>query len=924
MAFALGPGRAPAKAPEVSWEAETALEAQSHTESGPEGLSAAEAARRLALHGRNVLPRRAPMSFWKAFLRQFASPLIYILAAAAALSAALGEYLDAGFIAAVLLVNALIGGIQEWRAERGVSALGSLLHTIATVARDGKSVDVDAEELVVGDLVLLESGVRVPADLRLVSTQALEVDESLLTGESTAVTKDETWMAQSPTPLADRRNMAFGGSVVTRGRGRGIVVQTGLGTEVGRIATHVLGTESAAPPLVQRMARFTKALAAIVLVMVIGLAGIGLARGEGLQEMFFFAVALAVAAIPEGLPVALTLVLAVGVRRMVRRNVITRRLAAVESLGSCTLIATDKTGTLTANELTVRKVRLPDGTTMDVTGVGYQPEGAIQTQGNSPSGTQPRPPSNTHSQSQPDTPSRTQPEALGRLLEAAVLCNEGSLHRAGNAWAHRGDPTDIALLALALKGGVERDATLARMPQVNQIPFEPEHRYAATYHKGAQGVRVFVKGAPERVLAMCAPGDLSHLEALAPLARDGYRVLALAAGSAPDETPESAPSEPKGLEFLGFVGMMDPPREGVREAVATARAAGIRVVMVTGDHPETGLAIARDLGFANPDARAVTGTEVDAADERELARMVQETAVVARASPEQKLRFVQAAQRQGDFVAVTGDGVNDAPALRAAHVGIAMGRAGTDVARESSDVVLADDNFASIVHGVEEGRVAYDNIRKVILLLVSTGLAEILLVFLALVTGRPLPLLPAQILWLNIVTNGIQHVALAVEPNEGEVMGRKPRPPRQRIFNRTMVERTLIDAVTMAAVSFVAFDTMLGLGWSVAEARNGTLLLMVLFENVHIGNCRSETKSAFALSPFRNPFLLLAAIGAQLVHLASMWWGPTQAVLGVMPVTLGTWVILAVLSLSIIPVIEVYKIWHRASERRQNLPALPV
>ncbi|HVL47367.1 MAG TPA: HAD-IC family P-type ATPase [Candidatus Thermoplasmatota archaeon] len=874
------------------------------------GLSAEAAAARLARHGPNALPRARRAGPFSIFARQLAGPLALLLAAAAALSVYVGETTDASFIAIVLALNALVGGVQEWKAERGVEALQKLLRLSAIAVRDRSAAVVDAEALVPGDVVRIEAGQRVPADLRLLEARGLEIDESLLTGESAPVAKDARWRAAASTPVSDRRNLAFAGTGVARGRATGVVVATGGATEVGRIAREVGAASSPPPPLVRRLARFSAALAWATVVAA-GLLGlVGVAQGTSPREMFLFAVALAVAVVPEGLPVAVTVALAVGTARMARRRVIVRRLAAVEGLGSCTLIATDKTGTLTENALVVREVRLADGAVLGVTGEGYVPDGAIQA-----------------------PPSAASARTLARLLHAVALANEASLAPADGGWRSRGDPTDVALLALARKGGVDTEATSAGAASAGEIAFEPERRYAASFRREGGGVRVYAKGAPERIVAMCAGAEgvgrpvaafLAEAEAMA---RSGYRVLAVADGVASAEAARDG-VEPSGLTFLGLVGMIDPPRRGTREAVSTARGAGLRVVMITGDHPVTALAIARDLGLARDEADVATGVECDAVGEAGLAGLVATRCVFARVAPHHKLALVEAAQRAGHAVAVTGDGVNDAPALRAADLGVAMGKGGTDVARESADLVIADDDFASIVAGIEEGRIANDNIRKVVFLLVSTGAAEVALVALALLAGLPLALLPAQLLWLNLVTNGLQDKALAAEPGEGDVLARQAKKPPNPIFDRVMIERVLATGLAMGVVAFAVFAAALSRGFDEAGARNLTLLLMVIFENLQIGNARSETKSAFALSPFRNPFLLATAIGAQLLHLAAMQIPITQDVLEVAPVDAATWLALFVAGQSVVVVSEVQKVFLRrrvARAKQQGFsPEAPV
>lgn len=865
-------------------------------DSSEQGLSKSEATQRLEKYGLNELPHQPPPTWWQILLRQFQSPLIYILVAAAVVAVFAGDFKDAGFIAAVLAINALIGGYQEWRAEQSSRALQQLLHIRASVVRDGEVREVDAEELVPGDVVWMESGNRVPADLRLIHAHGLEIDESLLTGESLAVSKDSDWSGESNVPVADRLNLAYAASIVIRGRAKGVVVATGTHTVVGQLAVDVMSTSGGRPPLLDRMERFSHAIAWIVLVAVAIVSAFGmLVHGHTIEEMFLFGVALAVSAIPEGLPAALTVALAIATTRMARRGVIVRRLAAVEGLGSCTMIASDKTGTLTCNELTVRDVRLPDGTDLEVRGEGFVPEGSVLCEGK-------------------EIQASDNGE-LAALVRSAVLCNEADLHRRDGDWSWRGDPTDVALLSMGQKVGVRRESLLDEFPQVNEIPFEPEYQFAATFNQVAGATRAFVKGAPERVLRMCDwHGDeerMRHFQGVAEsMAEQGYRVLGLADGPAPaglteDETPE----QPSGLEFRGFVGMIDPLRPGVREAVEHCRSAGITVCMVTGDHPVTALAISRDLGLASEPSQVVSGSELAEMSEDQMRAAIKRGRVFARVAPRQKLELVEAARAEGHYVAVTGDGVNDAPALRAANIGVAMGKSGTDVAREAAELVISDDNFATIVSGVEEGRVAYDNVRKVIYLLVSAGAAEVLLIGATFAVGAflPLPFWPVQLLWLNLVTNGIQGIALAFEPGEEGILRRKPRRPTEPIFNQLMIERTLVAAIVMAIVGVAAFWWMVASGWSHDSARNGLLLLMVLFENVHIGNCRSETTSAFATSPFRSPFLLAGASGAFLVHIVGMHVPFLQSILRTEPVSLQTFLVMVLLSLTVLVAIEIHK-----------------
>lgn len=906
-----------------SWHAMEAGAVLAAMESSVSGLTSSEAAARLGRFGRNELPRAPVAPWWRILARQFASPLIIVLAVGAGLSLAIGHATDAGFIVVVLVVNAVIGGSQEWRAERSTQALRKLLQFRASVERNGETGEIEVVQVVPGDIIWLEPGFRVPADARLVSETGLKIDESLLTGESLAVDKDETWLGAPAAAVADQRNMAHAGTTVIHGRAKAVVVATGASSSVGRLAINVLGAPPGRPPLLVRLDRFSRlvGIAAVALAILVAVLGIVM-HGHGVADMAIYAVALAVSIIPEGLPIAITIALAVASSRMAKRGVIVRRLGAVEGLGSCTLIASDKTGTLTCNELTVREVRLASGQTLTVTGEGFAPVGEVRPA-----------PKELNAEARAD---------LDALLTVAVLCNEADLHRhdgasngrqAPDGWAWRGDPTDVALLSIAHKLGVIREAVLDAHPEINRIPFEPEHRFAASYHRFDGRVRVLVKGAPERVRAMCAgstaAGSAEHLRAAAQqMAEAGLRVLAFADGEGPGDLDESAsPPEPKGLRFLGLVGMIDPLRAGAREAVEACGRAGIGVCMVTGDHPVTALAIARDLGIAEraeqvitgerfekmtgDEVRAVLGSAPNA--EGTIAARMPSARVFARVAPDQKLRIVKAARDAGHFVAVTGDGANDAPALKAANIGVSMGRGGTDVARDASDLVISDDNFATIVGGVEEGRVAYGNIRKVIYLLLATNGAEALMIVGAIAVGLPLPLLPVQLLWLNLATEGLQVVTLAFEPKEPGVLARPPRPPRESIFNRLMVERLLVGSLVSGGVSLAAFWWMIRNGWAVEEARNVLLLLMVLFENVEVGNARSETRSAFLISPLRNRILLGSVVAAMMLHLTAMHWTPLQRVLGTAPVDARTWVTLGLLSLTVLVALEVHKLswWLR-------------
>lgn len=863
-------------------------------ESGSSGLSSAEASRRLASYGTNQLPPPRLPGFPRLFLRQFVSPLIYVLLAAMVVSLVVGELADAFFIGAILLINALIGALQEYHAHRNAQALRRLMVSRAQVVRDGATCEVPAESLVPGDLVLLASGDRVPADIRLLESSGLEIDESVLTGESLPVGKDAGILCQAEAPVADRSNQSFAGSLVTSGRGRGLVTATGLQTEMGQLSMSLQAAGDVKPPLVQRIERFSKKLTVALLITVALLAVIELARETPPLMIFMTVVALAVSAIPEGLPMALTIVLSVGTRRMVRRHVIVRKLVAVESLGSCTVIAADKTGTLTRNQLTAHEVAFIDGQTEPVLGRPHDAIGGRQHAIEHPRG---------------DSDSR-----MARLVRSAALCNEAEVYPLGNdEWYSSGDTVDQALLMMAYASGHTRLELLERYPLDTQINYEPALGFAATLHRDNEEQLICVKGALEKLLPMCskmagAEDDIpldgeNALAMMQQLAQRGARVLAIAEGRAKQCdhcSPEALKQQLHDLCLLGLVAMIDPLRPEATDAVAACKDAGIRVSMLTGDHPHTALSIARELGMVSDRDTAVSGPQLAQAEKEgptAVDALTAGTAVYARVTPQQKLTIVQSLQRQGEFVAVTGDGVNDAPALRSAHVGVAMGERGTEVAKASADLLLTDDNFASVVAGVEEGRIAYRNIRKVIFFLISTGVAEVVLFILSTTLGLPLPLTPVQLLWLNLVTNSIQSIGLALEPGEGDEMKRPPRPPRESLFDPLMLRRVITSGLIMGGLAFLSFVWLLELGWSVESARNSVLLLMVLFENVQVFNSRSETRSVFQHPLFSNPVLLLGTFAAQGLHIAAMYSPLMQTVLGIKPVSAGHWLTLLLIAL---------------------------
>jgi Ca2+-transporting ATPase len=885
----------------IAWHGESCTEVERLLATGGHGLTETDAAARRVRYGANELDEEPPTPAWLVFIGQFRSPLIFILLAALAVTVALGEYLDAAVIAVVLLMNAVIGFTQERKAEGAVLALMQLVVPHARVVRDGRDEEIDSRDLVPGDVVLLESGARIPADLRLVAANALQVDESLLTGESVSVTKHVEPVAPDA-QLADRSCMAYTGATVTAGRGRGVVVATGSNTELGAIAGLMRSEIVAATPLQRRMDHFAR-----IVGIAVGLAAVlafvsGVALGEPIEDMFLVAVALAVSAVPEGLPVAVTITLAVGVRRMARRNAIVRRLPAVETLGSTTVIGSDKTGTLTENRMTVAEIWTP--------GHRYTLGGGV------PRG----------EYLEGDEPAAIEDHVgLHATLLAGVLTNEADLYWVDDELTTAGDPTEIAVLLSALTAGLEPGDVRAAHPVFAEIPFEPIQQYSASIRVRNDEHTVFVKGAPERVMGMCSQmlGDDGPValdtQAVDDAARDmaarGQRVLGFARRtlSRPLDGPGDL-TEPDELVFLGLQAMIDPPRAGVADAIAACQAAGIRVVMITGDHVDTARAIAAQLGIAETDD-AVTGSELADLDGDPLARRVERVSVYARVSPEDKLRIVRVLQARGDIVAVTGDGVNDAPALKAAEIGIAMGDKGTDVAREASEMVLADDNFVSITAAVEEGRVTFDNIRKVTFFLVSTGAAEITAILVAVWLQWPLILLPAQLLWLNLVTNGVQDVALAFEPAERGVLRRPPRRPGGGVLDRLMWERVVLAGLVMGAGMLAMFRWELDSSDSLVTAQTVALTTMVVFQVFQAGNSRSETESVFRRNPFSNRLLFIATIAALGIHVAALYLPPTQYVLRVEPISLDTWARIVVVATSIIVVMELHKVLRRHSPR---------
>jgi magnesium-transporting ATPase (P-type) len=882
--------------PNLPWHALPVQEILKRLETSWRGLSPEEVQRRQAQYGLNALPRPPRPSAWKRFLRQFHNALIYVLLVSAVVTAFLGHWVDTGVILGVVLVNALIGFIQEGRAEEALEAVRNLLSPRAKVRRQGRLLEVPAEELVPGDIVLVESGDRIPADLRLLQVKNLRVDESALTGESVPVSKSIDPLPEE-VPLSDRTNMAWAGTLVTYGQGLGVVVATGSQTEVGRITTLLSETTAIETPLLRKIAQFGRSLVVFILV----LSGIsfaaGLLRGYAISEIFLASVAMAVAAIPEGLPAIVTITLAIGVQVMARRRAIVRKLPAVEALGSVTVICSDKTGTFTQNEMTVQAVITPRHR-YDVTGSGYAPEGDLLLEGE---------------------PARiTEDESLEWLLRVGLLCNEAELARKGDQWVLTGDPTEGALLTLAAKAGLQKQDVAQTYPRVDTLPFESEKQYMATLHQMPTGEKaIFLKGAPEKVLRLSMEEGKNAEEnfwrgAMKSLAGAGLRILALAMRKVPAEKMQltEADIEAGGFTFLGLVGMIDPPRPEAIEAVATCHEACIQVKMVTGDHPDTAVAIARQLGMRRAE-RAITGVQIESASSDDLANLVSQHDVFARVEPEHKFRLVEALQKNGEIVAMTGDGVNDAPALKRADVGVAMGRSGTEAAKEAADIVLADDNFATIAAAIHQGRTIYDNIIKAITFILPTNFAEAAILLFAIALGlHELPILPVQILWVNMITAVTLAIALAFEPAEDTVMKRPPRPPNQPIMGPFLIWRILFVGVLLTIVCLWLFRTS---GDNHIEtARTLTVNMLVLGEIFYLLNSRqliapNLTKKHF----FSNPYVWLSIAVLTLMQLAFTYLPVMQKLFHTSAISLADWGLITAIGVVLFGIVEVEKVFWR-------------
>jgi P-type Ca2+ transporter type 2C len=869
------------------------------------GLSSEEARRRLERYGPNELREKPRPSFFQLLLAQVNSFLIILLVVASVVSAALGELTDAGMIMAIVILNSILGVVQESKAEAAMAALKKMAAPNARVIRDGSIQDVPSRELVQGDIVLLEAGNYVPADLRLAEAVNLKVEEAALTGESVPVEKSESGALGEDIPIGDRVNSAFMSTVVSYGRGKGIVTSTGMGTEIGNIAEMIQSYEDEATPLQLKLEQLGKTLSIACLGICAVVFAIGLTRGEEMLYMFMVAVSLAVAAVPEGLPAIVTICLALGMQRMIRRHALLRKLPAVETLGSCTAICSDKTGTLTQNEMTVVKL-FTNGRLVEVSGRGYQPEGGFSMGGN--------------------PMEVTSDPTLGFLLAGSTLCNDAQLeHRAngkngssgveapskdGQAWRMVGDPTEGALVVAAAKAGLWKEQAEKNQPRLSEIPFDSDRKCMTTIHansNGTPGYTAFVKGAPDIVLGLCsaayrdgqvaAMDEKDRAEILAAnesMANEALRVLAVAYRPLDEvparPTPETVERE---LVFVGLLGMIDPARHEVKDAVRVCKAAGIKPVMITGDYKNTAVAIARELGIlSDGSSRVLTGAELDKMSDDEFAKRVEGVDVYARVSPAHKVKIVEMLKERGHVVAMTGDGVNDAPALKRANIGVAMGITGTDVAKETASMVLTDDNFASIVSAVEEGRVIYSNIRKFVFFLLSCNVGEILIVFTAMLVGLPVPLQPVQLLWLNLLTDGLPALALGMEKGDPDIMDRQPRPTNEAIINREMQIGIVVQSIAMAGATLAALLISLARDPNnIAMAQTMAFTTLVGSELVRAYAARSERFSVFSQGVFSNKYMVGATVLSTLLLLGPLYLPGLQGLFEVVSPAASDWLI---------------------------------
>lgn len=904
-----------------NWWNKKASEVIAFFKSSPEGLSQDEAKRRLAQFGPNELAEKEKISPWTIFLEQFKSVLIIILLSAIVLSAVVGDVKESVIIAVIVLFACGLGFIQEYRAERAMEALKRMAAPTASIIRGGRETEIPAREIVPGDIILLNTGNRIPADGRLIEAVNLKTEEASLTGESVPVEKID-YPVNGEIDIGDRRNMVFMGTAVVYGRGKAMVTATGMATEFGKIAGMLQEVKKERTPLQVNLDRMGKWIGVGALVLCFVLALLGVMRGHKILEMFIWGVSLAVAAVPESLPAVVVISLALGVRRMVKRHALIRRLPAVETLGCTTFICSDKTGTMTQDQMMVRRIYV-DGKLIDVTGIGYKPEGEF------------------HLDDEVIVPQQN--IALQTLLRIGTLCNDTSLDKVEGSWDIKGDPTESALVVAAAKSNLWQKDLSGKFQRVGEIPFSSEKKMMTTIHQTSQGKIAYSKGAPEIILNSCkyiyAEGEERQLtgrdkedvlSAAQNMAGDALRVLGMAykrlsSGSGDTET-ENVEQD---LVFVGLVGMIDPPREEVKEAVKLCDQAGIKSVMITGDHKLTAVAVARELGILK-EGIALTGAEIDSMSEEELGALIEKIEVYARVSPDHKLRVIEALAKKGHVVAMTGDGINDAPALKKADIGVAMGITGTDVTKEAADMVLTDDNFASIVVAVEEGRGIFGNIKKYLMYLLSSNIGEILLMAGAILFGPliglpygAIPLVAIQILWVNLATDGLPAIALSVDPADPDIMRHKPRPRGQGIFTRPVVMLMFIAGIWSCLVNIGIFKWALDAGRGMWEAQGLCFLTLIIIQFFKAYNFRSDKHSIFKIGLFTNKWLNLAVCWEIMLLFIIIYMPFLQESFRTFSLSLGDWILVIFLAGTIFPVMEISKSIIRWKEETRPKKIVP-
>lgn len=885
------------------WHSKTISQVYSQLGADEKGLTSLQAKERVALHGQNVLPKKKPKSIFMMFLEEIINPIVLILLVAMVFSFVVGELLDGFVILGIVMIDAVIGTVQSKRAQRVASSLSNMIKVKVKVLRDGQKIEIDSQDLVPGDVVFLESGDKISADMRLITASNFTVDEALLTGESINASKHHDQVLKENCPLGDRVNMVFSGSSVITGRATAIVVETATRTEIGHIATNLNTVKDQKSPLTIRINKFSKQISVAIVAIAVVIFIIMLVQNNPFKDIFLCVIALAVSAMPEGLPLAVTMALTIASNRMSKNKVVVKNLNAVESLGSCTVIATDKTGTLTLNEQTAKIITLPDNSTFKIGGSGYNTNGKIECK------------------------DKEKFALIEKIAQLGDINNEAQFSEENGKEKCFGDSIDIAFKVLARKA----KTNLNGLKTVGQIPYESENKYSALFYEENGKTFCTIKGSLEKIIEFSntmqdgqniVPLDKEKLlKQNEELAKQGYRVIAIANGEI-ESNASFDESSIKNLTALGLVGFIDPVRLESKQAIADCHGAGIKVIMITGDHPLTALSIAKDINIASDETQVATGSEVEkmfAQGEEDFDKFVKEKTVFSRVTPTDKFNIVESLKRSGEFVAVTGDGVNDSPAIKSAHIGIAMG-SGTDVSKETADMIILDDNFNSIVKGVKEGRNAYANIRKITYFLLSCSIAEVLFFLLSLICGTATPLLAIQLLWLNVITDGFQDLSLSLEKAEPDIMNEKPRPTKESLFSKSMVSQCLVMGGTIGLIVFGSWIYLVnGLKMNVVVARSLVMTLMVFLQNWHAFNCRSEKRSLFKINHLSNLFFVVSTIGSIGIQILFMEVGALSHLLELTTVPYIELLILIAISLSVFVVCEIYKLIVRHIEKKKNI-----